>query len=334
MSISTKILAVIGTIVFLGMLGVLLYEFHAVNERQKAIENEITQQKALADNITRSMGEWATKSDLNQFAKDSNLNLAAIQKDLSTLNASVSAINSTTSISSGQVYTNLPSNGSVKNPNVTLPTATCDGKQIPCPNADPYGYMAATQQFNLNEKFGNTEVPIGTVGFNASSDKPWSENLPPRKYNAITVIGQDENQRMYAYNKFTISQNGKDYEIPVNSGQIKQEYPDPKFTLFNPSLYLGIDGGINLANAKGEAGPSISLQLSSYGRYINQPDLSIAQIGAGYDMFEKRVQFQITPVSYNIGKNLPLMNNLYIGPNVGINTAGAFNVGVGLHVGL
>lgn len=335
MSVTTKILLIIGSILFFGLFAFTLYELHAINVRQTAIETQIVQQKELADNITRSMAVWATKADLEQFAKESKTNLEVIKKDLEKLNASVVAINVSTSVSKGQVANNLPSTSTSTNPNpIKPPTVICEGKEIPCPNADPYGYQLNAQNLVLDEQFGTLKVPFGKVGFSAWQSQPWNIDIAPRQYNSVTVLGTDENQRIYAYNKFIIKTEGKDYEVLVTNSQIRQEYPNAKFTFFNPRLYLGFDAGMNIKSVDGMVGPSINLQISSYGKYKTQPDLSILQVGAGYDAVSKNANFTLTPVSYNVGQHIPLMNNLYIGPSIGVNATGNINVSIGLRAGL
>lgn len=325
--------------IFLGILGFTIYQAHAIGVRQAAIEEQVVASKQLADNINRAMATWATKADLEQFAKDSNTNLDAIKKDLATLNSNLTAINVITVHSSGQTASNLTSTDAIKDPNAAPPdaqTITCDGKEVSCPNIDPHGYQGTTQQLALNESFGEIKVPFGSVGFSASQAAPWSLDVKPREYKITTVLGTDENQRIMAYNKMTINTDNKDYEIPIANSEIKQEYPMPKMSWINPRLYLGADFGltVNTLPIKGEAGPNLAIQLASYGQYKNQPDLSIAQIGIQYDIASKKPDFLLRPISYNIGKHLPLMNNLYIGPAIHVNTESDVSITLGIAAAL
>ena len=335
MNLLTKILLAIGGVAIVGALAFIIYNQHQISTQQAAIQSQVVAQQQLANNITRSMAEWTTKADLQKFADANSVNLQTIQDNLSKLGATVDAINVITSKSTAQVLTNQNSTGTIKNPNPTTPvTVTCDGKQITCPNADPYGYQANEQVYTLNEKFGNSLIPFGSVTFDASQAAPWSENIPARTYKNTTTLGIDENQRIYPYNTLSVNVNGKDYPLPVTTAQFQQIYPAPKFTFWNPRLYLGIDGGVDLTGVTGSAGPSINLQIMSYGKFKNQPDFSILQIGAGYDMVNKRPNFLLTPAAYNIGSHIPLMSNLYLGPTIGLDTAGHFEILGSLTVGL
>lgn len=336
MSLLNKILLVLLGLVVLGSAGFIIYTEHRMSARQDAIEQSVIAQKQLADNITRAMADWTTKADLDKFAQENNININAIKDDLAKLNANVTAINISTTSSTGQVATNLTSTSTHPNvgPTTPVPTVDCNGTQIPCPNADPFGYRANTQTLTLNEEFGTTKVPLGDVGFSAVAAAPWSINLLPRQYKSVTVLGTDENQRTLAYNKFTVNVNNKDYDLTVNTSQIQQVYPDPKFTLWNPRLYLGFDGGVNVNSLTGSAGPNLNLQVMSYGKYKTQPDFSILQVGAAYDMVAQKPAAILTPFSYNVGQHLPLMNNLYVGPSIQLNTAGNLSATLGIRVGL
>ncbi len=324
MTLSTKILIFVFAIFVVGTAGFVIYKQHEISARQDAIEKSIVAQKELADGILRSMSQYTTKQDLDAFAKASNLNLDVIKQDLEKLNASVVAINVSKANSQGQTGTNIPSTG----------TKPGDNPNPPAKEVDPYGYQSNQQVLLLHEQFGQDTVPIGDVGFSAWKDKPWSLNIKPRQYTATTVIGTDENQRIYTYNKLSINVDNKDYDVKLTQGQTQQIYPEAKFSWWNPRLYLGVDGGINLSSVRGEAAPSINLQLMSYGRYRTQPDFSVLQIGAGYQLDSKRPSVVLTPFSYNVGKSIPLLNNTYIGPSLSISTSGDISVMAGIRVGL
>jgi hypothetical protein len=318
----TKILLSIGGIVVVVALAFIVYTQHQISTRQLAIETQLVKQKDLIDNITRSQSEYASRSDIEKFIKDNNVNLKAIQDDLSKLEASLTSVNIVTVHSSGQVNNNVPSTG----------TGTTNPDPVSTP--DPFGYLSKTQLLSLSEKFNNTSVPIGTVGFSAWQPAPWSLNIAPRTYKVVNVIGTDENQRMYVYNKFTVQVNDKSYDLKIDTAETKQEFPEAKWSFWNPRLFLGVDGGINLQKVEGEVIPNIGVGIMSYGKYKNQPDFSVLQVGIGYGTVGKSLQFNIMPAAYNVGKHLPLMNNAYIGPSIHVDTIGNVSIMAGVRVGL
>lgn len=324
MPLYQKILIWLGAVVVVGALGFIIYKQNEISNRQTAIEQNIIASKQLVDGIVRSQSSWATREDMEKFIKDNGVNLRAIQDDLDKLHAEVSAVNVAVTTSKGQIGTHIPTNpGPVVNPNPIDPK-----------NPDPYGYMKQQQTLALNEDFGTIKVPVGSVGFSAWQEKPWNYEIKAREYKATTVIGTDENQRQTFYNKMTVKVDGKEYTLPVTSATAQQVYPEPKFYWWNPSLYVGADGAVGVNPVKGEFTPNVNLQLMSYGRYKNQPDFSVLQVGVGYGTISQRPQAVVTPFSYNIGKNLPLINNTYVGPSLGVGTDGNVFIGAGIRVGL
>ena len=334
----TKIIIAVGAIVTFGALAFMIYNQVQLKNQQTAIQTQIVAQQQLVDGIMRSQSQYATAADLAKFAADSNINLKAIQDNLSQLNAQVASINVITADSNGQNATNLPSTGTgPSNPNPPPPvTVPCTpGGMATCPNTDQYGYQTAQQNLALNEDFGTVKVPFGTVGFSAWQQNPWDVVISPREYNVDTVVGTDQNERQYFYNKFTVKVGDKDYDIPIKTATTKQQVPTASFSWWNPRLVMGLDGGINITHVQGEFTPSLGVGVMSYGQFKTTPDFSILEISAGYGTVNKTAEVVITPVAYNIGKNLfsPLMNNTYIGPSLMIGTDGSIGAGVGLRVG-
>lgn len=303
------------------------------NKRQLAIESQIVQQKELSDKILRSQSEYASKKDIETFIKQNGFNLKAVEDDLKKLKADVNAVNVILIGSLGQKRDNIPSSGIGSiNPNPISPIKCKDGTI--CPNQDLYGYLRSQQNLLLNENFSNIDVPIGLVGFSAWNSKPWSIDIKPREYKIISVVGKDENQRSYFYNKVTVMIDGKAYDIPIKNAESKEEYPEPKWSWWNPRLFIGVDGGIGLNPIKPEITASLNVGIFSYGMYKNQPDFSVLQIGAGVGVVSQKPQVVITPVTYNVGKHIPLMNNMYVGPSLHVGFDGNVGAMLGIRVGL
>lgn len=335
MTLSTKILIAISAIFAICLSTIIIYKQIEISDRQKAIEAEIVKQKELAGNITRSMNEYATKKDIESYILNSNLNLKAIQDDMKLLSAEISAVNDYTIDSIGYHKTNISSTHTGEtNPDPKIPTVECNGQQIPCPNTDSFGYLTDQQMLKLYEPFVNVNVPIGEVGFSAWQQKPWEVKILPRTYHMTSVVGTDENQRQYFYNKVSVSVEGRTYDVKISSATTKQEYPEASFNWWNPRLFMGIDGGLNLSQMSGEASPNIDVGFMSYGRFKNQPDFSFLQLGLGFGIDNKKIQFAVTPFTYNVGKHIPLMNNMYIGPSLYIGSDGDVSIMGGLRTAL
>ncbi len=325
MSLSTKILVFIFGLVILCLGGFLIYKQIETANKIADIQNSIVAQKQLLDNITRAQSQYATKDDIDAFAQQHDVDLNVIKQDLATLNAEISAISNISITSTGQVNSNVPSTSTSPGTNTNAATGN-----------DPYGYMKNTQNLQLTEKFSNTEIPIGEVSFSAWRDKPWDLKISERKYSITSVLGVDSQNKHTMYSKFSIQVDGKNYDAKIDSSQFLEQYPQSTFKWFNPRLFLGMDGNVNVSHLpiKGDFVPNLSIGIMSYGKFDNQPDLSILQVGAGYGVVSKELQISISPIQYNLGSNIPLMHNFYIGPTIQLGTSGDIGIGAGVRVGM
>jgi hypothetical protein len=351
LSLQDKIIIILIAVLTLGIFGFVLYNQHQNSVQQQAIQTQLVATQQLADNINRAMSSFATTQQLQAFAQQNDVNLKVIQANLTTLNASLTAISVATANSSGQTATSVPSSGSTPSGSPEpVATVNCNGNQVNCPTIDPYGYLSKQQQLNLNENFpaptataGSQAtaiiVPIGQVGFTASQAQPWSVNIAPRAYNLTTTLGtkNDDTGQQVAYNQLTITESGKNYNVPISSNNFVQQVPTPKFNFWNPRLSFGVEGGINVDAVKGEVVPNIGLSLMSYGVPNNSnPDWAILGVGAGFGTVSKDVQISVAPFSYNLGTVFkPLVRDLYVGPTMDIDPLnGNLTFGAGIHVGL
>lgn len=325
MSLSTKILITVVAILLICTGGFIVFKQIESANRIRDIERSIVEQKQLLDNISRAQAQYASKEDIATFAKQQNINLDVIKKDLESLHANLQGISGVSVNSKGQNGSNIPSTNVTPRPN--SPSIE--------PENNPYGYLTNAQHLELQEKFSNVDVPFGKVGFSAWKEKPWDLEVHPRKYSVTSVLGQDENGRHYMYNKFAIQTGGKTYDVKIDDNKFLEEYPQDKFHWFNPRLFMMANAGVGISQTpiKAEFTPGVAVGIMSYGKTKVNPTFSILQLGVGYGVVNKTVEFSVSPVQYNIGKNLPLMNNTYIGPNVQLNTKGNVTPGLGLSVG-
>lgn len=326
-TLSTKISLIIGITIFivLGVLGFFIYKQIEMSHQLNDMQKSLIETKQLADNISRAQTQYASKEDIESFAKQQNINLDVIKKDLGALNAQIQGINGVSIISTPQNNTNVPSTYITPNPE---PSNT--------PNtSDPYGYLRNTAHLAINESFGDTSVPFGEVAFSAWKEKPWDITISKRKYSFTSVLGMDQNGRHYTYNKFAVIVNGKNYDLKIDENKFLEEYPKNTFSWFNPRLFMFANGGIGISQVpiKGEFTPGVAVGIMSYGQTKQNPTLSILQAGVGYGVANKTLEISVSPIQYNIGKNIPLMNNTYVGPVIQANTKGNIIVGAGLSVG-
>lgn len=320
---------IISIISILGLVSVLLWKINKFSDKQASIEKSVITQKQLDDSIVRSQSQYISKKDLEDWAKTNNLNLKAIKDDLSKLDAKVDGIN-VTKITTIPVYIKDGQSTKVEpGPKIEQPKCK-DGTE--CPNQDPNAYLSSTNYFQLNEKFQNITVPWGMVGFSGFSTKPWSLETFKRQYQSSTIIAHDEDGRIIPYTKFSITTNGKTYDITTDKSEFVQVYPDPKFYWWNPKMFIGMDAGYALNNG---ASSSVTLGFApfAYGKTKQNPEFVFAQVFGGYDIVRKDFVVGISPFMWGLGSSSKLFSNTYIGPRVGyefLNKNLTISVGVSL----
>jgi hypothetical protein len=95
-----------------------------------------------------------------------------------------------------------------------------------------------------------------------------------------------------------------------------------------------MDGGGYFSKPKFGFIPNAQLFLFSKGMTKPDPDWIFVGLGAGYDFINKDAVFTISPLSYNIGHHIPMINNVFIGPTFGITVWGDMLAMVGIKFGL
>lgn len=328
-----KILIYVGAVAILCGVGFLLFKQNELSRRQEQIQASIVEQKALLGDIMRSGSRYGTTQELEEFISKHGLNILNLKEDLKKLDSKINSGNVIVVDSSGQTQTDIPSTSvGPENPDGKVLTDQLKYDMSIC---DPFGYLSRQQNLTLNEKFGNHEVPIGDVGFSAWKSNPWSITIPARQYKVINVAATDENQRTTYYNKFMVNANGKDYDINISSAQSVQQVPKASFHWWNPRLYLSTGGGYNISNNEGNVNAGINIGIMSYGKYKNQPDLSILQLGVGADFVSRRPVATVAPFNINIGNlaNSSLVRNTFLGPAFQVDTRGSMSGTLQLSVG-
>lgn len=331
---SLKKFAIIGAIILLMLtLAFVVKQQHDTIVAQRAmVEQTLVEFKELKDLSVRSQAQYSI--DLEKWAKQNKLDLDPIKEDLSNLNAKLMGISTVLVATPGFKGTNISSTSTTPHTGVGTNEVICpSGDKIPCP--DPFGYAANVQTLKLQEPFSNNpNVPFGEVEFKTWEAKPWSVKIYPRNYSVLTVIGQDEEGRHYTYHKFAIESNGQKYPIKIDSSKFVEELPEASFR-FNPHMFLGVDVGATVRpTLRAEVAPNIQVALFSHGKTKKQSDWTFLGLGASYQSQAKELGLIVTPVAYNLGNHLPLVDNLFVGPSLSLDTAGGLTVGGGLHVGL
>jgi hypothetical protein len=318
----TKLLIGSGIVALISILGLIVKFQHDIILKQKELETTILK-KDIGNNITRSETDFVTKKDFEDFNKSLDLKLNPIKEDLEKLGAKVTGTNVITVNSTGGTKQDQNSTGT-GNVNPEPPKDT----------PDPYGYLKKEQLYNLNENFSDgSKVPLGSVGFSAWKPTPWKEVLVPRTYEAVNVLGVDEDGRNYNYSRFSIIVDGKRYPVKINDAKFVQETPGGEFR-WNLRFYAGIDAGGYLKGSQTALMPNLELSLLSYGNTKADSDWMFLGFGLGYEAFEKRFGFIFSPVNYNIAHHIPMVDNIFIGPSIFVDSHADFGILFGVKFGL
>jgi hypothetical protein len=333
----TKII-LIACILFL--LGILIFLTCSVREikqslkeSQEKLATNTIQMKDLEDSIKRSQSSYVTQGSLEKSL--SELGMDKVKEDLDSLDAKLVAINKILTKTPGLYITNVPSTGSKPKP----PSEPFIPPQLPCvsgtcPNPDVYGYLNNEKILSIDEPFENMAVPFGKTSFKAWQEKPWTLQIFPRGYHVSNVLSQNEDGQYIVHNKFEIEVEGKKYPVKISESTTTQEVNDSEFW-FNPKLYLGIGAGVTVTpELRAEVVPSLNVSMFSYGP--NKKESTFSMLGVGISAHTQNLApaISISPVNYNVGEVLPLIDNLFIGPTVAIDTNANVSISGSVQVGL
>lgn len=299
-----KLIAIIAlVVVIVGLCLVIKYQ-HDIIAKQTLIQNSLVDMKKIQGDVTRSQVQYATPGDLDKLANSLNLKLDPIKDDLKTLNAHVTGVQTITVNSVGQNKSNIAST------TVTPRTDTILANEP----IDQFGYQKNAQTLALQETFDKNDIPVAKLTFKAWEKAPWTILQPPRKYNVINVLGQDENGKTYTYSKFSIISDGKTYNVDIDDAKLVEQLPQSKFSWWNPKLYVGIGDGIGISNAKNNVFAGLYFSPFSFGPTKLKPNFIFLQLGPNTN--GSSIGFTVSPFQWNIGEYLKIINNTYIGPDL------------------
>lgn len=180
------------------------------------------------------------------------------------------------------------------------PTATLAEANVDLLDADGNKYTIATARFS-------PDVPEGIDN--------WSFNTWPRTIHANVVLSEDEEGRP---NRYLELYTKSDWEADPDKLQplkieslswAKGEVKDKKFR-FAPRL------GASYLFGTETIVPALDYSFMSYGR--TNRDMTWRFLDIGFGGNEDDLIVSLTPFSYNLGEMVPVIENLFVGPTVGI----------------
>lgn len=182
------------------------------------------------------------------------------------------------------------------------------------------------------------EVPYAWAIFypNKPDDKKWKYGIYSLDYYSQIVQTEQQDGQYNTYTKVWFENNerkiSKGYEVPVDI--VSSEFKQTRKTVeemfwWAPHISLGLDGMFS-SRLRASAGASINVSTSGYGRTKNDLTWKFFEFGLG--MNEDTFYGKFSPFSYNVGRHLPLVENTFVGPFVGIDDESDYVVGLGITI--
>jgi len=317
-----------------GLIVVGYFVWRDLKEENLKLQSEVIKYSELSETLVRSSNQWTTKDDLDKYLKGllTKEELELLQKDLKKLDAKLISVGQTVGFIKGKVAKLEQSSGEgPDNPNVEH----CDDGRL----IDTHEY---TKNIQIKELTNSQEAPIGVVEFDASSDAPWNYRIHDQEFFLNTAVGQKDNGQLVFYHNLSYSipdMGFEKYPIAVLHSEFVQIKKDKKFFWINPTLDFMVFGGgkvyqstwgLRNRNSIISMGFELGVSLSSYGKTEVDSSVKMFRLSLGYDVERANGRLAITPVLFNIGEPLPLLTNLYIGPQFGIDTSGGLTLTLGL----
>ena len=183
------------------------------------------------------------------------------------------------------------------------------------------------------------EIPIAWAMYfpNQDSDKKWKTGSYPLEY--YTTVVESENKdgsfsraaEAHIENNATKESKGKEYPIEITDFKWEKfERKEKSFSWWNPRLGLGLTATNN------DIAPKLDLSISSYGKTSVDMDWRFLTFGVGAVQSGSNNSWKtigsFEPFSWNVGKVLPLIKNMFIAPTVTYDSDAEISIGAGVSI--
>ncbi len=330
---TNSIMTFVGVVLVAGLIIFGYFAWKSLSNENERLRNEVIGFKQLTSTLIRSSNKWVTKDDLKQQLKSllSKEDLRALKTDMNGLDSRMSAVGRTIGSINRKIskFKSSDKEGP-ENPD----TVVCDNGKL----VDVHNYTKKPQIKELNDL---NKAPVAEVEFNAAKKKPWSYKIYKRNYRLVTVVGKKNSGQLTFHHKleyFVPDKDSKYYKVELLSSDYMQVPLTNKMFWLNPRLDFNLFVGGNVygftqgpgrPNNLFSLGADIGLSLSSYGETTVDSWFRLFRFGVGYNAERQAAHFSFAPFALNIGKPLPLLTNLYLTPQLGIDTAGGLTINVG-----
>ena len=183
------------------------------------------------------------------------------------------------------------------------------------------------------------DLPIAWAMYfpNQDPDKKWKTGSYPLEY--YTTVVESENKdgsfsrsaEAHVENNATKESKGKEYPIKITDFKWEKfERKEKSFSWWNPRLGLGLTATSN------DLAPKLDFSIASYGKTVVDMDwrfltFGIGAVQSGPDSSWKTIG-SFEPFSWNVGKALPLIENLFVSPTITYDSKSEVSYGVGIAI--
>jgi hypothetical protein len=136
-----------------------------------------------------------------------------------------------------------------------------------------------------------------------------------QKFDVLVVEGSREGGTASYLRVWELGVDGERMEPPMEVEDfrvVRRVKPASRFRWFNPKLEIALANLLSVDNGSFKAVPEIGLSVMSYGETAD--DLSWRVLRAGASYTGDGVGLSLSPGSYNLGKQLPLVSNVWLSP--------------------
>jgi len=161
----------------------------------------------------------------------------------------------------------------------------------------------------------NNDFPIAHVLYNPflDTEDKWTTRTYPIKFTSQIALGESKDRKdayvqLWMENDDIEEYKGKKFPVNIKDVEWIESPPKDKRFMFNPRLSLGASIGTDIY-------PNLGVSLFSFGRTNRDIDWSFLRIGLGGN--DNSLFTQLSPLEYNIGCHIPLVENLFCGPIIG-----------------
>ncbi len=306
--------------------GLLFFGWRLYKSLQSDIQRSNVAYLMLSETLARAENHMVTKSELEIFAKNTNVNLNRIKADLKKLGADLSAIGQTVASIEGKIEENQDSDSTT---NHNPPEQPKD-----CKLCDLYSYTLSTQTKDIN--LG--EMPFAQVEFDASKAKPWTIKTDDLDVKVTTILGDSgENDATIFYHEIALLNKsrpellGKEFKLKIVSSEFVETKDNNKeFYFWAPHLDMGISNLITFPDKTGKytLGFALGLTFMAYGNTKNDNDFRFGRLAGGIDT-EEIWFLELDLIQYNLSGFIPLISDLWLSLGPVYNSTWGLGVSIG-----